>query len=89
MSPFVIFTITLIVVYLVYYSLLITRDLYGKKGSNRGDEEEFEYLPCKRRKRPLECRNLKTVFYLFHEKIRQKYQILKITLQRYLLWLIV
>lgn len=42
MSPFVIFTITLIVVYLVYYSLLITRDLYGKKGSNRGDEEEFE-----------------------------------------------
>ena len=42
MSPFVIFTITLIVIYIVYYAVLISRDLYGKKGGSSSEEEEFE-----------------------------------------------
>lgn len=42
MSPFGIFTIILIVVYVVYYSVIITRDLYGKKSSMKSEEEEFD-----------------------------------------------
>lgn len=39
MSPFGIFTIILIVVYVVYYAVIITRDLYGKKSSMKSEEE--------------------------------------------------
>lgn len=42
MSPFGIFTIILIVVYAVYYAVIITRDLYGKKSSMKSEEEEFD-----------------------------------------------
>lgn len=42
MSPFGIFTIILIVVYVVYYAVIITRDLYGKKSSMKSEEEEFD-----------------------------------------------
>ncbi|WP_270561350.1 hypothetical protein [Bacteroides cellulosilyticus] len=42
MSPFGIFTIILIVVYIVYYAVIITRDLYGQKSSMKSEEEEFD-----------------------------------------------
>ena len=31
MSPFVIFVIVLTIIYIIYYAVMITRDLYGKK----------------------------------------------------------
>ena len=34
MSPFVIFAISLTIAYVIYYAVMITRDLYGKKLSN-------------------------------------------------------
>lgn len=42
MSPFAIFTIVLIIIYIVYYSVLISRDLYGKKNAIKSDDEEFD-----------------------------------------------
>lgn len=42
MSPFGIFTIVLISLYAVYYAVLISRDLYGKKNAARQEEEEFD-----------------------------------------------
>lgn len=42
MSPFGIFTIVLISLYVVYYAILITKDIYGKKNTAKNEEEEFD-----------------------------------------------
>lgn len=42
MSPFGIFTIVLIILYVMYYAILISRDLYSKKTSIKSGEEEFD-----------------------------------------------
>ena len=42
MSPFVIFAISLTIAYVIYYAVMITRDLYGKKEENKSNEEVFE-----------------------------------------------
>ena len=42
MSPFVIFAISLTIVYVIYYAVMITRDLYGKKEENKSNEEVFD-----------------------------------------------
>lgn len=42
MSPFGIFTIVLISLYAVYYAVLISREIYGKKNAARQEEEEFD-----------------------------------------------
>lgn len=42
MSPFGIFTIVLIILYIVYYAVLISRDLYSKKNAVKSEEEEFD-----------------------------------------------
>ena len=42
MSPFVIFAISLTIAYVIYYAVMITRDLYGKKEENKSNEEEFD-----------------------------------------------
>lgn len=42
MSPFGIFTIVLIILYIVYYAVLISRDLYSKKNTVKSEEEEFD-----------------------------------------------
>ena len=41
MSPFVIFVIVLTVIYIIYYAVMITRDLYGKKEEHKSQEEVF------------------------------------------------
>ena len=41
MSPFVIFAISLTIAYVIYYAVMITRDLYGKKEENKSNEEVF------------------------------------------------
>jgi hypothetical protein len=42
MSPFLIFAIVLTVAYVIYYSVMITRDLYGKKDEVKTKEEVFD-----------------------------------------------
>lgn len=42
MSPFVIFAISLTIAYVIYYGVMITRDLYGKKEENKSNEEVFD-----------------------------------------------
>ena len=42
MSSFGIFTIVLISLYVVYYAILITRDIYGNKNTIKSEEEEFD-----------------------------------------------
>ena len=42
MSPFVIFAISLTIAYVIYYAVMITRDLYGKKEENKNNGEVFD-----------------------------------------------
>ena len=42
MSPFVIFAISLTIAYVIYYAVMITRELYGKKEKNKSNEEVFD-----------------------------------------------
>ena len=42
MSTFGMFTIVLIILYIVYYAIIISRDIYGKKSMQRSEEEEFD-----------------------------------------------
>ena len=42
MSTFVIFAISLTIAYVIYYAVMITRDLYGKKEENKSNEEVFD-----------------------------------------------
>ena len=42
MSPFVIFAISLTIAYAIYYAVMITRDLYGKKEEAKSNEEVFD-----------------------------------------------
>ena len=43
MSPFVIFAISLTIAYVIYYAVMITRDLYGKKKNNRSQQGTVYY----------------------------------------------
>ena len=42
MSPFVIFVIVLTIIYIIYYAVMITRDLYGKKEDHKTQEEVYD-----------------------------------------------
>ena len=42
MSTFGMFTIVLVILYIVYYAVIISRDIYGKKSMRRSEEEEFD-----------------------------------------------
>ena len=42
MSSYFIFALVLTGLYIVYYAVNITRDLYGKKGTEKTDEEVFD-----------------------------------------------
>ena len=45
MSSYFIFALVLTGLYIVYYAVNITRDLYGKKGTEKTDEEVFDLGP--------------------------------------------
>lgn len=42
MSPFLIFAISLTIAYAIYYAVMITKDLYGKKEEAKSNEEVFD-----------------------------------------------
>ncbi len=45
MSSYFIFALVLTVLYIVYFAVNIIRDLYGKKGTEKTDEEIFDLGP--------------------------------------------
>lgn len=45
MKAFIIFTIVLTVAYVIYYTVIIVQDLYGKKGEEKSGAEEFTIEP--------------------------------------------
>lgn len=45
MSSYFIFALVLTVLYVVYYAVVIARDLYGEKGTEQQDEEVFDLGP--------------------------------------------
>ena len=45
MSSYFTFAITLTVAYIIYYAVNIVRDLYGKKGDGKTEEETFDLGP--------------------------------------------
>lgn len=45
MSSYFTFALVLTVLYIVYYAVNIARDLYGKKGTEKSDEEVFDLSP--------------------------------------------
>ncbi|MCE9042716.1 MULTISPECIES: hypothetical protein [Bacteroidales] len=45
MGSYFIFALVLTVLYIVYYAVNIARDLYGKKGTEKTDEEIFDLGP--------------------------------------------
>lgn len=42
MKSYFIFAVVLTVAYLIYYAVIIVQDLYGKKGTDKTDEEVFD-----------------------------------------------
>lgn len=42
MKSYFIFAVALTVAYVIYYAVIIVQDLYGKKGTDRTDEEVFD-----------------------------------------------
>lgn len=42
MKSFVIFAIVVTIIYVIYYTVIIVQDLYGKKGTGKADEEVFD-----------------------------------------------
>lgn len=42
MNSYLIFALVLTVLYIIYYAVNIARDLYGKKGGGKSDEEVFD-----------------------------------------------
>lgn len=42
MNSYFIFALVLTVAYVIYYAAIITHDLYGKKGTDKKDEEVFD-----------------------------------------------
>lgn len=45
MTSYFTFALVLTVLYIVYYAVNIARDLYGKKGTEKADEEVFDLGP--------------------------------------------
>lgn len=45
MSSYFIFALVLTVLYVVYYAVVIARDFYGKKGTEKPGEEVFDFAP--------------------------------------------
>ena len=52
MSAFAIFAIFLTVAYAIYYSVLITHDVYGKKDAPKTDDEEIDVSPMQETEEP-------------------------------------
>ena len=68
MSSYFIFALVLTVLYIVYYAVNITRDLYGKKGTEKTDEEVFDLGPMDATEESVEVSENETGFSIGNEK---------------------
>ena len=67
MSSYFIFALVLTVLYIVYYAVNITRDLYGKKGTEKTDEEVFDLGPMDATEESVEVSENETGFKIGNE----------------------
>ena len=67
MSSYFIFALVLTVLYIVYYAVNITRDLYGKKGTEKTDEEVFDLGPMDATEESVEVSENETGFSIGNE----------------------
>lgn len=63
MSPFMIFALVLTIAYLIYYGVIIARDLQGKKGRTASTEEVFD-LEGMESEEPVEVRETGGSFHI-------------------------
>lgn len=68
MSSYFIFALVLTGLYIVYYAVNITRDLYGKKGTEKTDEEVFDLGPMDATEESVEVSENETGFSIGSEK---------------------
>ena len=52
MNSYFIFAIVLTVAYIIYYAVIIAHDLYGKKGTDKPNEEVFDLGAPEEEERP-------------------------------------
>ena len=67
MGSYFIFALVLTVLYIVYYAVNITRDLYGKKGTEKTDEEVFDLGPMDATEESVEVSENETGFKIGNE----------------------
>ena len=67
MSSYFIFALVLTGLYIVYYAVNITRDLYGKKGTEKTDEEVFDLGPMDATEESVEVSENETGFKIGNE----------------------
>lgn len=69
MKSYSIFVLVLTVVYLIYYAVVIVQDLYGKKGTGKTDEEDFDLgAPDDHREQSVDVRENETGFSIGGEE---------------------
>ncbi len=67
MSSYFIFALVLTVLYIVYFAVNIIRDLYGKKGTEKTDEEVFDLGPMDSTEESVEVSENETGFKIGNE----------------------
>ena len=67
MSSYFIFALVLTGLYIVYYAVNITRDLYGKKGTEKTDEDVFDLGPMDATEESVEVSENETGFSIGNE----------------------
>lgn len=67
MGSYFIFALVLTVLYIVYFAVNITRDLYGKKGTEKTDEEVFDLGPMDATEESVEVSENETGFKIGNE----------------------
>lgn len=68
MSSYFTFAITLTVAYIIYYAVNIVRDLYGKKGDGKTEEETFDLGPVDTTEESIDVSENETGFSVGGEK---------------------
>ena len=68
MGSYFIFALVLTVLYIVYFAVNIIRDLYGKKGTEKTDEEVFDLGPMDSTEESVEVSENETGFSIGSEK---------------------
>ena len=67
MGSYFIFALVLTVLYIVYFAVNIIRDLYGKKGTEKTDEEVFDLGPMDATEESVEVSENETGFKIGNE----------------------